>query len=44
VGRLEERRPARQQTELEVHDAIRELLTIQNMQRQLDQLTGGKKS
>ncbi len=35
---LEERRPARQQTELEVHDAIKELLTLQTLQRQIQQL------
>lgn len=38
VVKLEERTPARQQTELEVHDAIKELLTLQNMQRQLEEL------
>jgi len=38
VVKLEERKPARQQTELEVHDAIKELLTMQTMQQQLDEL------
>jgi parvulin-like peptidyl-prolyl isomerase len=38
VVQLEERKPAKQQTELEVHDAIKELLTIQNVQKQLEQL------
>ena len=38
VVKLEERKAARQQTELEVHDAIKELLTLQTMQRQLDEL------
>jgi len=38
VVKLEERKEARQQTELEVHDAIKELLTIQNLQRKLEQL------
>ena len=38
VVKLEERTPARQQTELEMHDAIKELLTLQNMQRQLEEL------
>ena len=38
VVKLEERTPARQQTELEVHDAVKELLTLQNMQRQLEEL------
>lgn len=35
---LEERKPSRQQTELEMHDAIKQLLTLQNIQRQLEQL------
>lgn len=35
---LEERKAAKQQTELEMHDAIKQLLTIQNVQRQLEQL------
>ena len=38
VIQLEERKSAKQQTELEVHDAIKELLTMQNLQRQLEQL------
>jgi len=38
VVQLEERKPARQQTELEVHDTIKELLTLQGMQQQLDGL------
>mgnify|MGYP001583117152 CR=1 FL=1 len=38
VVKLEERKPSRQQTELEVHDAIKDLLTIQAMQRQLEEL------
>lgn len=35
---LEERKPSRQQTELEMHDAIKQLLTLQKIQRQLEQL------
>ena len=38
IVQLEERKPAKQQTELEVHDAIKEFLTAQKLQRQLDQL------
>lgn len=38
IVKLEERKSARQHTELEVHDAISELLTLQNLQGQLDQL------
>lgn len=38
VVQLEERKPSRQQPEVEVHDAIKELLTVQNMQEQLDAL------
>ena len=38
VVQLDERKPSRQQTELEVHDAIKELLTIQNVQRRLEDL------
>ena len=35
---LEERKPSRQQAELEVHDAIRDALTLQHVQEQLQQL------
>ena len=38
IIQVDERKPARQQTELEVHDAIKEFLTVQNLQRQLEQL------
>ncbi|MBI4322858.1 MAG: peptidyl-prolyl cis-trans isomerase [Candidatus Omnitrophica bacterium] len=38
VIQLQERKSARQQTELEVRDAIKELLTLQQVQRQLEQL------
>lgn len=38
IVKLEERKPARQRTELEVHDAIREWLTAQRLQQDLDQL------
>ncbi len=38
VVKLEERKPSRQQTELEVHDAIKDLVTMQAMQRQLEEL------
>ena len=35
---LDERKPSRQESELEVHDPIKELLTAQNLQKQLEQL------
>lgn len=35
---LEERKPARQQTELEVHDPVKELLTAQKIQQELERL------
>ncbi len=35
---LQERVAARQQTEIEVHDAIKELLTMQNLAQQVEQL------
>jgi peptidyl-prolyl cis-trans isomerase C len=38
IIKLEDRRAARQQPEVEVRDAIRELLTVQNIQRQMDLL------
>jgi len=38
VIKLEERKPAKQQTELEVHDSIRGLLLVQNIQKQMDEL------
>lgn len=43
VVQLEERKPARQQTELEVHDTIKELLTLQRMQQHLEELRGKAK-
>lgn len=38
VIQIEERKPSRQQTELEVQDAIKELLTLRNLQRKLEEL------
>ncbi len=38
IVQVDERRIPKQQTELEVHDSIKELLTLQSMQQQLDQL------
>ena len=38
IVKLEERKPARQRTELEVHDAIQEGLMVQRIQKELDQL------
>ena len=35
---LEERKPSRQQTALEMHDAVKQLLTLQKIQRQLEEL------
>ena len=35
---LEDRKAAKQQAELDVHDAIKDLLTMQNMQQKLEQL------
>ena len=35
---LTDRKPEKQQTELEVHDAIRDLLTVQKMQQALEEL------
>lgn len=35
---VEERKPSRQQTEVEVHDAIKGLLTLQNMQKAFQEL------
>lgn len=44
VVKLEERVPQKQRTELEVRDDIKELLTLQNMQQQLEQLRQKAKS
>ena len=38
VALLEERKPNRQKTEVEVHDTIRDLLTLQNIQKQIETL------
>ena len=35
---VEERKPSRQQTEVEVHDAVKGLLTLQNMQKAFQEL------
>ena len=43
VIQLNERKPSRQETAVEVHDSIRDLLTIQAMQRQLETLQGKAK-
>jgi parvulin-like peptidyl-prolyl isomerase len=40
VIELVDRKPAKQQSELDVHDPIKDLLTVQNMQQSLDQLRG----
>ena len=38
IVEVEERKPARQQTELEVHDTIKDFLTVQKIQREVEQL------
>ena len=38
VIQLDDRKAAKQQSELDVHDAIKDLLTVQNMQQKLEQL------
>ena len=38
IVQLEERKSVKQQTELDVHDAIKEGLTVQNLQQQLEEL------
>ena len=40
---LEERQPARQQPELEVHDGIEQLLILQKLQQQVEALRANAK-